>query len=87
MKSTAPILITGAVTFVNKTIFAGQPIDWSIPVATGVAAVGFALAESAFGDVAPAVAWLAVAAVLLSTPSIGNPIVNAQKYLSGGGQK
>lgn len=86
MKTTGPILLTGAVTFVNKTIFAGQPVDWSIPIYTGVAAAIGALAETAFGDAAVAVAWLAVAAVLLSTPSIGNPVVNAQRFLSNGGQ-
>ncbi len=63
-RSTGPILALGAITVANQTIVGGQPLNWRVPVATGLAAGAFALAERAFPDGVVALAWLAVVAVL-----------------------
>lgn len=60
MKSTGPILAVGAVTLTRQVIVDEEPIDWRIPVATGVAAVAFAGFEKLTGPFAVGVAWLAL---------------------------
>ena len=44
-ETTGPILATGAVTILNQTVLHGRPMDWRIPIATGVAVGFFALME------------------------------------------
>jgi hypothetical protein len=65
-KTIGPILATGGVTIVNNTVFHDQPMDWRIPVATALAAVGFSLAERAWPQGAEILAWTALLTVLLS---------------------
>ena len=43
-QTTGPILAVGAVTVANNVIFHDEPMDWRVPVATGLAAIGFLLA-------------------------------------------
>ena len=64
-RSTGPILAVGAITMVNQSILHAQPIDWRVPVATGVAAVAFSLLEHAAPTLAVGAAWIALVAVLL----------------------
>jgi hypothetical protein len=72
--STGPILAVGAITLANRVVFNNKPMDWKVPIATGIAAVLFAGAERAVGDVAAKLAYLALITVVFvridpSTPS------------------
>lgn len=64
MRSTGPILAIGAITLANQSIVNAKPIDWRVPIATGIAAGMFTLAEKAMGDVAVGLAWLALVGVI-----------------------
>lgn len=72
-KTTGPVLALGAITVVNATVFNDRPMDWRVPIATGLAAVGFNLAERAFPDGAQIVAWTALLAVLGTRIEPGTP--------------
>lgn len=80
-RSTGPILAIGAITITNRTIFNNQPMDWGIPIATGVAVVMFDLLEQAASTWAVGLAWLALAAVTLTRidPSVPAP---AESFLA-----
>lgn len=73
-RSTGPILAVGAITLANQSVVNGQPINWRVPVATGIAASMFALAEKGWEEGAVALAWLSLISVLFvriqpNTPS------------------
>jgi hypothetical protein len=40
-RTIGPVLATGALTIANQTVFNGKPMDWRVPIATGLAAIGF----------------------------------------------
>jgi len=88
-KTTGPVLAMGAITMVNNSIFNGHPIDWRIPVATGLAAIGFDLAERAFPLGAELLAWTALLTVLLTriNPAIPSPAESALKWWDNSGGK
>lgn len=74
MRSTGPILAIGGITLANQSIVNDQPIDWKIPIATGIAAGMFSMAEKALGDFVVGLSWLALVTVLFvrlkpNTPS------------------
>lgn len=86
-KTTGVILATGAVTVANQTVFHDQPMDWRVPVATGLAAIGFSLAERVWEKGAVVLAWTVLGTVLLTrtqanTPS---PVESALSWWQGGG--
>lgn len=58
--STGPILAVGALTLANRVIFNDKPMDWRVPIGTAIAAVLFAGAERAVGDVAVKLAYVAL---------------------------
>lgn len=72
-RTTGPILALGAVTVVNRTVFNDREMDWRIPIATGLAAVGFNLLERAFPDGAQVLAWTALLATLATRIEPGTP--------------
>lgn len=78
-KTTGPILATGALTIVNQTIFHGKAMDWRVPLATGLAAVGFSLAERVWEEGTEILAWTVLITVLLTRtdPSIPSPTESA----------
>lgn len=78
-KSTGPVLAIGGITIVNRSIFNDKEMDWRIPIATGIAAVLFSLAEKAVGKGAVAVAYLALATVVLGRvdPTVPSPAESA----------
>lgn len=86
-KTTGVVLATGGITIVNQTVFNGQPMDWRVPIATGIAAVGFTLAERAWEQGAVIVAWTAFLTVLLTrvNPKVPSPVETAAKVLNLGG--
>lgn len=79
MNSTGPILATGLVTIANQTVFNHKPMDWRIPIATGLAAVGFGLAEKAWPDAVTILAWTTLITVLLTrtNPTVPSPTESA----------
>jgi hypothetical protein len=65
-RAIAPILATGLLASVNRSVFNSEPMDWRIIPATGLAAVGFALAEKAWATGAVILAWSTFLTVLLT---------------------
>lgn len=78
-ETTGPILAMGAVTVINGTVFHDQPMDWRVPVATGLAAIGFNLAERTWPQGAKILAWTALVTVLLTRTkaSVPSPVESA----------
>lgn len=74
-KTTGPVLATGLITVVNQTVFHDRPMDWRVPIATGLAAVGFSLAENVWQEGADILAWTTLMTVLLTrtTPGVPSP--------------
>jgi hypothetical protein len=86
--TTGVVLATGGLTMLNTTVFNGQPLDWRVPIATGVAAVGFSLAERAWKDGAVILAWSAFLTVLLTrvNSKVPSPVETAARVLNYGGK-
>lgn len=76
MKSTGPILAVGGITVVNQSIVHGEPIDWRVPIATGLAAGVFGFAEHFAEGLANGIAWLALITVLFVRlrPNVPSPV-------------
>lgn len=88
-KTTGPILAMGGLTIANATVFHGQPMDWRVPVATGLAAIGFSLAEKAWPQGAEILAWTALLTVLLTriNPKVPSPAESAVAWFNNTGGK
>lgn len=88
-KTTGPILAMGAVTIVNNTVFHGQPMDWRVPIATGLAAIGFSLGEKAVPQIAEIIAWTAFVTVMLTriNPKVPSPVESAAAFFNNSGGK
>lgn len=86
-QSIGPILACGALTMTNQSVFHGQPVNWRVPVATGLACVGFALAEKAWPEGVRMLAWAALVTVLLTrtSPSVPSPVESAVSWWNSGG--
>lgn len=82
--STGPILAVGAITLANRTVFNDEPMDWKIPIATGMAAVLFSGAERAVGRGAVAVAYLALVTVVFARidKSVPSPAESALAWFN-----
>ena len=76
MKTTGPVLAMGAITTANAVLFNGKEFDWRVPIATGIAAGAFALAEHAWEKGAVALAWMALVTVLITRvdPKVPSPV-------------
>ncbi len=76
MKSTGPVLAIGAITMANNVFFNNKPFDWRVPIATGIAAGAFALAEKAWPQGATALAWMALVTILITRvdPKVPSPV-------------
>lgn len=81
-QTTGPILALGTITVVNRVVFNDQPMDWRIPLATGLAAVGFSLAERAWPDGAQVIAWTALLSTLVTRldPKVPSPVESAMSW-------
>lgn len=88
-RSTGPILAAGAITLGNQTIFNKQPINWRIPIATGITAGSLALIERLSPGFAVGIAWIALVTVLIARviPNQPTPVENALKWYEQGGKK
>lgn len=87
-QTTGPVLATGAITVINTTVFNGQPMPWRVPIAAGLAAVGFNLAEKAWPKGAEILAWTMLLTVLLTRtdPKQPSPVENALSWWNKGGK-
>lgn len=85
-RTIGPVLATGTATVINRTVFNGQPMDWRIPIATGLAAVGFDLFEKAAPKVAVILAWTTFLTVMLSRtdPKVPSPTESALNWWKKG---
>jgi hypothetical protein len=88
-KTTGVVLAIGAVTLVNSSVFHDQPIDWRVPIATGLAAIGFDLAEHVWPVGAELLAWTALITVLVTRtdPNIPSPTESALSWWNASGGK
>lgn len=84
--STGPIIAIGAITLANRSVFNNRPVDWRVPVGTAVAVGLFALVEKMVGQVAVALAWLALVAVVFTRvdPSMPAPAESAVNWFNQG---
>lgn len=82
--STGPVLAIGAITLANRSVFNDEDVDWRVPVATCIAAVLFAGAERAFGDVATKLAYLALITIVFARvdPKVPSPAESALKWFN-----
>lgn len=78
--SAGPILMIGAVTIANRSILHSAPIDWKVPLSTGLLALGAAGLEHLNAPLVAGVAWIALLATLI-TPTGGYdaPLVSVAK--------
>lgn len=85
-QTTGIVLATGAVTVVNQSVFNGQPFDWRVPIATGISAVGFTLAERVWPEGAKILAWTAFLTIMLTrvNPKVPSPAESALKWFNQG---
>lgn len=83
MKTTGPIVAVGAITLGNQVILNKRPVDWRIPIATGITAAMFAFLERVNERGAVAFAYLALTTVLFvrlgNTPS---PMESLVKFMN-----
>ena len=85
-RSTGPIIAAGSVTLANEVIFHNQPVNWRIPVATGIVAISLALLERLSEGFAVGIAYLALVTVLLTRtdPKVPSPVESALKWYEEG---
>lgn len=81
-KTTGVVLAIGGITVVNQTVFHDEPMNWRIPVATGLLAVGFSAGERVWPQGAQILAWTALLTVSLTrmTPSVPSPVESALQW-------
>lgn len=74
-KSTGPVLALGAITVANESVFHSQPLSWRTVIGTGILAGALALLETASAPLAVGLAYLALAATMLTrvNPAVPSP--------------
>jgi hypothetical protein len=84
--STGPVLAMGAITMINENVLHNQPVNWKIPVATGVLAGVMALLEHVSEPLATGLVWIGIAAVLLTrvNPKVPSPTESFATWWSTG---
>jgi hypothetical protein len=85
-KSTGPILAIGGITMANQILFQDLDFDWRVPVATGITAGMFALAERAFPQATVGLAWLALVTLLFTrtNPNVPAPVETLNGFFRKG---
>jgi hypothetical protein len=86
--STGPILLTGGISFANHWIGNGQGPDFTILVATGIAAAVLAGFEHVSQPLAVGIAWISFVSLLLISPTGGrSPLGNLTRLTGIGAAK
>lgn len=85
-QTTGPVLAMGAITIVNRTVFNSQPMDWRVPIATGLLAVAADLGERVWPKGAQLLVWTGLVAVLLTRvdPAVPSPAESALAWWDRG---
>jgi membrane protein implicated in regulation of membrane protease activity len=85
-KTTGPVLAIGGITLANELLLENKPMDWRVPIATGVAAGLFYLLEKAWSAGAVMLAYTALVSVMLvRLPGAKRaPIENLNAWLQKG---
>ena len=88
-QTTGIILVTGAVTVANASVFHDRPVDWRVPVATGLAALAFSGAERIYPQGAVLLAWTGLVVVLMTRtdPRTPSPTESALNWWNNGGKQ
>jgi hypothetical protein len=83
-RSTGPIIATGAITVVNRSVLNDKPVDWPIILATGIAAGALALLEKGWEGVAVGLSWLVLITSLFAKidPTVPAPAESLLKVIS-----
>jgi hypothetical protein len=70
------MLAVGGITLFNESVVHGRPVDWRIPVATGIAAGMLAMVERISEGAAVGIAYVALVTILLARvkPNVPSPI-------------
>jgi hypothetical protein len=86
--TTGIILATGAITVANASVFHDKPVDWRVPIATGLAALAFNGAERIWPQGAVLLAWTGMIAVLMTRtdPATPSPTESALSWWNKGGK-
>jgi hypothetical protein len=79
----------GAITLVNASIVHDKPVDWRIPIATGLTAGMLALVERGAPGIAVGLAWLALMTSFLVPviPGVPTPAESLVHYWQSGGSR
>lgn len=72
-RTTGIVLAVGAITMGNAVIVNDQPINWRVPIATGIAAGMFTLIEKLSEPLAVGIAYIALVTVLFVRVQPGVP--------------
>lgn len=72
-RAIGPVLATGAITMANQSILLGKPVDWRVPVATGLAAVTVAGIEKVWPRGAVMMGWTMLMVVLITRVNPQDP--------------
>jgi len=85
-QSTGPILAIGAITMANQVLIAGKPIDWRVPIATGIAAGMFSLVEKGWKNGAVMLAYVGLVTVLFVRidPATPAPVESFNNWFNQG---
>jgi hypothetical protein len=77
--TTGPVVALGAITVINKSVFNDEPMDWRIPIGTGLLAIGANLVERAAPQLAEVLAWTALLTSLMTRidPGVPAPVESA----------
>jgi hypothetical protein len=79
------MLLIGAITVGNAVVVHDQPMDWAVPVATGLAAGALALLERVNEPAAVGLAWLALVTMLIARvrPDVPSPAESILAFING----
>lgn len=83
--TTGPILAIGGITMANQSLLNNRPIDWRVPIATGISAGMFALLERGWPRGASAIAYLALVTIIFVRidPKTPAPMESLNSWLKG----
>ncbi len=73
VRSTGPIITAGGITLASQVLAQNKPVDWRIPIATGMAAGFLALIEKLSESAAVGIAYMALITTMFLRPAKNKP--------------